>query len=100
MGPVSLVGSAGDLEEALQQTRLASGMTQEELSEATGVDRTYLARMDSGLSVLLLERLMRLLRYPGTEVTVTLPDLAARGAVRERECEWAQVGSEPVRPSL
>ena len=77
MGPVFLVRSAGDLGKALQQARLASGMTQEELSEATGVDRTYLARMESGLSVLLLERLMRLLRHTGAEVTVTLPDRAA-----------------------
>ena len=80
MGPVFLVRSAGDLGKALQQARLASGMTQEELSEATGVDRTYLARMESGLSVLLLERLMRLLRYTGAEVTVTLPDRAATRA--------------------
>ena len=85
MGPVFLVRSAGDLGRALQQARLASGMTQEELSEATGVDRTYLARMESGLSVLLLERLMRLLRYTGAEVTVTLPDRAPdRAATREK----------------
>ena len=94
MGPVFLVRSAGDLGKALQQARLASGMTQKELAEATGVDRTYLARMESGLSVLLLERLMRLLRHTGAEVTVTLPDRAAHGAVREHES--AQVGSEPV----
>ena len=74
MVPVFLVRSAGDLGRALQLARLVSGMTQEELSEATGVDRTYLARMESGLSVLLLERLMRLLRHTGAEVTVTLPD--------------------------
>ena len=74
MVPVFLVRSAGDLGRALQLARLVSGMTQEELSEATGVDRTYLARMESGQSVLLRERLMRLLRYTGAEVTVTLPD--------------------------
>ena len=85
MVPVFLVRSAGDLGRALQLARLVSGMTQEELSEATGVDRTYLARMESGLSVLLLERLMRLLRHTGAEVTVTLPDRAAHGAVREHE---------------
>ena len=85
MVPVFLVRSAGDLGRALQLARLVSGMTQEELSEATGVDRTYLARMESGQSVLLRERLMRLLRYTGAEVTVTLPDRAAHGAVREHE---------------
>jgi nitrogen fixation/metabolism regulation signal transduction histidine kinase len=39
-----------------------------------GLDRTYLARMESGLSVLLLDRAIRLLRLLGAEISIQMPD--------------------------
>jgi transcriptional regulator with XRE-family HTH domain len=69
-----MVRSGKDLGRAVQQARLAAGLTQEELALVTAVDRTYLARLESGLSVLLLDRALRMLRHLGAEVTVSLPE--------------------------
>jgi transcriptional regulator with XRE-family HTH domain len=63
-----------DLGRAVREARLSAGLTQEELAERAGLERTYLARMESGLSVLLLERALRTLRRLGAEVTVLLPE--------------------------
>lgn len=82
MNRTFLVRSGADLGRAVQQARLAAGFTQEALAEQTAIDRTYLAKMEAGLSVLLLERAMRLLRHLGAEVTVTLPEVPARGRPR------------------
>ena len=74
MNRTFLVRNGADLGRAVQQARLVVGLTQEALAEQTAIDRTYLARMEAGLSVLLLDRAMRLLRHLGAEVTVTLPE--------------------------
>lgn len=63
-----------DLGAAVAEARRLRGMSQEELARATGVDRTYLARVEAGLSVLLVARVLRLLRRLGAEVVVLLPD--------------------------
>ena len=47
-------------------------MTQGDLAEAAGLDRTYLARMEAGMSTLQLQRALRALRRMGATVTVTL----------------------------
>lgn len=73
------IRSARDLGAAIAEARQLRGLTQEELAEATGVERTYLARIETGRSVILLERIFRLLRRLGVEVTVTLPEGPARG---------------------
>jgi predicted transcriptional regulator len=47
-------------------------LTQQELARQTQVPRTYLAKLEAGLiTVTLLERVLRVLRRLGAEVTVT-----------------------------
>jgi transcriptional regulator with XRE-family HTH domain len=73
------VRSARDLGSAIAEARRLRGLTQDELAEATGVERSYLARIETGGSVILLDRIFRLLRRLGAEVSVTLPEQDARG---------------------
>jgi len=47
-------------------------MTQEELARQGAISRNYLARLETGLTVALLDRVLRLLRRLGAEVTVTV----------------------------
>lgn len=72
MARVFHVRSGEDLGAAVREARLSAGLTQEQLAEATSTERTYLTRLESGLSVLFLDRALRLLRHLGAEVTVTL----------------------------
>ncbi len=74
MTRVFVVRSGKDLGRAVREARMTASLTQEDLAHATGVDRTYVARMEAGLSVLLLDRAVRLLRHLGAEITVTLPE--------------------------
>ncbi|MBJ7331267.1 MAG: helix-turn-helix transcriptional regulator [Solirubrobacteraceae bacterium] len=67
------VGSSADLGRAIAGVRAVHGLTQEELAERTGIQRSYLAKLEAGASVLLLERALRALRRMGATVTVTLP---------------------------
>lgn len=57
----------------LAEARKARGLTQEQLAALAGVDRTYLAKIESGLTVALLERSLRILRRLGARVIVELP---------------------------
>jgi HTH-type transcriptional regulator/antitoxin HipB len=66
-----VVRTGKDLGGAARQARLSAGLTQEQVAESVGVDRSYLARIESGLTVVLLDRVMRVLRQLGAEVTVT-----------------------------
>jgi len=68
------VRTGKDLGGAVREARLASNMTQEDLAERTGLARSYLAKMESGLSVVLLDRALRALRQLGAEVVVTFPE--------------------------
>jgi transcriptional regulator with XRE-family HTH domain len=62
-----------DLGLALSEARRAAGLTQAQLSNESGIERTYLARLEAGLSTLLLQRLLRLLRRLGARLVVELP---------------------------
>lgn len=62
-----------DLGRAVAGVRAARGLTQEELAGQVGVERTYLARLEAGATVLLLDRALRILRRLGATVTITLP---------------------------
>lgn len=64
------VRSAEDLGRAIAEIRLQRGMTQAELAALTGLERTYLARLETGLTVKLLDRALRVLRRLGARVTV------------------------------
>ncbi len=63
-----------DLGLALSEARRVAGLTQAQLSDATDVERTYLAKLESGLSTLLLVRVLRLLRRLDARLVVELPD--------------------------
>jgi transcriptional regulator with XRE-family HTH domain len=67
------VRSAADLGRAIAGARQSRGMTQQRLAEEAGVERSYLARLETGASTLAVERALRLLRRMGATVTVTLP---------------------------
>jgi len=68
------VRTGKDLGGAVRQARLASGLTQEQLALRAGIDRSYLARMESGLTVVLLDRAMRVLRQLGADIVVSFPE--------------------------
>lgn len=59
---------------AVSEARRARGLTQVQLAEQTGVERTYLAKLEAGMNTLLVDRSLRLLRRLGARVVVELPD--------------------------
>lgn len=67
------VATPQDFGRALAGIRGARGLTQEELAEVLGVSRSYLAAIEAGHSVQMLDRLLRALRRMGAEITVALP---------------------------
>jgi transcriptional regulator with XRE-family HTH domain len=74
-----------DLGLAVSEARRALGLTQAQLAERSGIERTYLAKLESGLSTLLLDRTLRLFRRLGARLVVELPDdaggdVAGRGS--------------------
>lgn len=74
MSRVARVRSARDLGAVIAEARQLRGMTQADLAEATDIERTYLARLETGATVLLLDRVFRLCRRLGVELTATLPE--------------------------
>lgn len=79
------VRTAADLGAALAEARRCTGLSQAQVSEQTGVPRTYLARMETGLTVALLDRALLVLRRLGAQVVVTLPDGAPAPAAARDE---------------
>jgi transcriptional regulator with XRE-family HTH domain len=67
-----------DIGLAVAEARHSAGLTQAQLSEDCGVERTYLAKLESGVNTLLLLRLLRLLRRLDARLVVEIPD-DARG---------------------
>jgi len=65
------IRSGRDLGPTIAEARRARGLTQEELADQTGMDRTYLSRLESGKSVELLDRALLALRHLGVEVEAT-----------------------------
>jgi transcriptional regulator with XRE-family HTH domain len=80
-----LVRSAGDLGAAVAEARRLRGLTQEQLASQSGIERTYLARLEAGASVLLLNRSLQLLRRLGAEVIVNLPESPSPGGGRSAD---------------
>jgi len=66
------VRTGADLGAALAEARRARSLTQQQLAESVNLDRTYLAKIEAGTSVQMLDRTLRLLRRLGAEVTVTV----------------------------
>ena len=65
------VHSAADLGRAVADIRRERGMTQAEVAAASGLSRSWLAKLESGRSNLVLDHLLRTLRRMGASVTVT-----------------------------
>jgi len=62
-----------DLGRAISGIRHQRGMSQAELAEAAGIERTYLSRLEGSHSTIAIDRALRALRRMGAEVTVNLP---------------------------
>lgn len=77
MARTARVRSPRDLGAVVAEARQLRGWTQMDLAESTGVERSYLARIETGASVIMLDRVFRILRRLGVEVTVTFPDAPA-----------------------
>jgi transcriptional regulator with XRE-family HTH domain len=77
-----LVRGADDLGAAVAEARRLRGLTQEQLATQSGIERTYLARLEAGATVLLLDRALQLLRRLGAEVIVQLPEEVHSGKGR------------------
>jgi transcriptional regulator with XRE-family HTH domain len=86
-----IVRSGADLGVAIAEARRACGLTQAALAAASGVERSYLARMESGLSVVLLDRALRVLRRVGAQVVVELPE-ADSSAVLTADVDGGRTG--------
>lgn len=67
------VRRGGDLGAAVAEARRARGLSQSELAEQMGVDRTYVSAIERGRSNRLMDHLLRALRRLGAEVVVTWP---------------------------
>ena len=74
MSPRWMVRSGSDLGAAVAELRQERGLTQEQLARQVGIDRTYLARLENGMSVQLVDRALLLLRRLGAEVMITSPE--------------------------
>lgn len=64
--------STADIGRTIAEARADRGLTQAELAAEVGIERTYLARLETGRSTLQIERVFRLLRTLGVTVEATL----------------------------
>ncbi|MGO2539890.1 MAG: helix-turn-helix domain-containing protein [Specibacter sp.] len=73
---IATIHSPADLGMALQQARLAAGMSQRELSARTGVTQSAISNLESESYTLYAERLFKLLRECGVTITAEWDDSA------------------------
>lgn len=74
------IRSSSDFGRTIADLRAIREVTQAELARQSGLPREYLARLERGLTVTMLDRVLRLLRRLGAEVTVTVPNDGDSGA--------------------
>lgn len=65
------INSPEDIGRTIADLRALRGLTQEELARQSGISRNYLVQLEHGLTVAMVDRVLRLLRRLGAEVTVT-----------------------------
>jgi transcriptional regulator with XRE-family HTH domain len=70
--PSWIIRSAADFGRAVAGVRRERQLTQEGLATEVGVDRTYIARLETGMKTLAIERVLQVLRRMGATVTVSL----------------------------
>lgn len=66
------IRSTRDFGRAIADIRSIRGLTQQQLADGTTTPRAYLAKLEAGLTIGMIERVLRLLRRMGAEVTVSL----------------------------
>jgi transcriptional regulator with XRE-family HTH domain len=78
MEQIWVVRSGEDLGRAVAEIRVARALSQRALAEEAGLSRTWLAKLETGRSAVVLDHLLRLLRRLGATVTITfeVPDPA------------------------
>lgn len=68
-----VIHSGADFGLAIAGVRLSRGLTQSELAVRAGLSREYIAKIEAGRTVSLLEHELRTLHRMGARVWVTLP---------------------------
>lgn len=66
------IRSGQDLGRALAEIRRLRGLTQAELAASAGLARPYLAKLEAGNTVQLVERTLRALRRLGATITISV----------------------------
>lgn len=69
-----VIRTGSDFGRTIADLRSERGLSQAELAEQSGISRHYLAQLERGVTALVLDRLLRLLRRLDAEVTVTARD--------------------------
>lgn len=67
--------STRDISRAIREARKQQGVSQEEISLATGINRTYLSSLESGHQTAILNRLLLLIDSLGLEVVIRPRDI-------------------------
>jgi HTH-type transcriptional regulator / antitoxin HipB len=62
--------SAASLGDAIRHYRAEAGLTQAQLAEATGLQRSYLSELERGKETEQLTRILRLLHHLGVRMTL------------------------------
>lgn len=71
---VAKVTSSAALGLALQQARLANGLSQRELAERIGTSQRYIWELESGKNAVLLERILAALAETGATMSIEIPE--------------------------
>jgi len=66
--------TANSLGSAIRHFRLEAGLTQAELAEQVGLNRTYLSELESGKETEQILRILRVLRTLGARMTIDKAD--------------------------
>ena len=66
--------TAASLGDAIRHYRKQAGLTQAQLAEATGLQRSYLSELEHGKETEQLARLLRVLRQLGVRMTLDRAD--------------------------
>jgi transcriptional regulator with XRE-family HTH domain len=68
------VYSPASLGDAIRHYRTAAGLTQAQLAEMAGLQRSYLSELESGKETEQIKRILRLLRQLGVRMTLDEAD--------------------------
>ncbi len=66
--------SAASLGEAIRHYRREAGLTQAQLAETAGIQRSYLSELESGKETEQVKRVLRVLRQLGVRMTLDRAD--------------------------